>query len=77
LIPSIIKHDERSILPQKIIVNPKRYLAHPPFIFPLDNEMVDFKSSRGERFIWNYELDYVMTNDGYDGKRRFRLEIIP
>ncbi len=72
-----IKHDEGSSLPLTIIVNPKRYLAHPPFIFPLDNEMVDFKSSRGERFIWTYDLDYKMTNDDYDGKRRFRMEIIP
>lgn len=72
-----VKHDEGSKLPLKIIVSPKHYLAHPPFIFPLTNEMIDFKSSRGQRFVWIYELDYIMDNDDYEGKRRFRMEIIP
>jgi hypothetical protein len=72
-----IKHSEGSNLPSKIIVNPKRHLAHPPFIFSLENEMIDFKSFRGDRFIWNYELNYIVFNDDYDGKRRFRMEIIP
>jgi hypothetical protein len=39
--------------------------------------MIDFKSFRGDRFIWNYELNYIVFNDDYDGKRRFRMEIIP
>ena len=72
-----IKHEEGPGHPLKIIVKPKRYLAHPPFISPLDNEMIDFKPARGERFIWTYDLDYIMTNEEYDGKRRFRMEIIP
>ena len=71
-----VQKDEGSKLPKTITVIPKRHLAHPPLIQTLEVEAIDFGSSRGPGLSWVFTLDYIMCHDDFDGRRRFRLEIL-
>ena len=42
----------------------------------LENELIQTEPKRGKRFAWRYELHYEMWNDVFNGKRRFRIEVI-
>ena len=63
-------------LPEEVIINPKRYLAHAPLLQTLETELVDVSVKRGKGYEWRYRLNYQMTNDVFDSKRRFRLEVL-
>jgi hypothetical protein len=71
-----VKKNEENGLPIEIIVEPRQYLAYQPLIETLDNELVDFSVKRAKGFAWSYSLEYQMTNDIFDGHRRFRLEVL-
>ncbi len=72
-----VRHDPGTRLPTEIVVSPRRHLVHAPFIQPMESELFDVTPSRGRRFVWSLRLEYRMTDDAFDGRRRFRMEIIP
>lgn len=61
--------------PKKIVVSPKKYLAHAPFLTTLDETEFAIMVERGEKFDWVYHLD-IITYLGNIKKTRFRLEIV-
>lgn len=61
--------------PKKIIVSPKEYLAHAPFLNSLDRVGFDVQVERGKRYDWVYNLDVSQWPDKID-KSRFRLEVL-
>ena len=71
-----IKHEQRGGLPREIVISPNRHLSYTPLLETLENESINVKTKRGKLFDWHYELDYQMYNDIFDGKRRYRIEII-
>ena len=62
--------------PAEIVVVPNRYLAHPPLLQTLENELVDVVPTRGKHFLWRFKLNYEMYNETFTGKRRFRMEVV-
>ena len=72
-----VKHDNTTKLPKEIVVFPKRHLAYAPFIQALEPELFTISAARGPRFVWVFRLDYSAWNPEAEGKRRFRMEIIP
>ncbi len=71
-----VKKNEENGLPIEITVEPRQYLAYQPLIEALDNELIDFTVKRAKGFAWSFSLEYMMTNDIFDGHRRFRLEVL-
>jgi hypothetical protein len=69
-----VRLDARSKLPEKIIVHPKVHLDQAPILIPLDTDMSSTKESRGKKFDWIYEIDYI----GYSEReqRKFSIEVI-
>lgn len=65
--------------PKKIIVSPKDYFAHAPFLTVLDLTFFNIEVERGQKFDWIYNLEpsINMHTDSSDAqKTRFRLEIV-
>jgi hypothetical protein len=71
-----VSHSSEDNLPSEIFIYPKRHLAHAPLLQTLENEFIEITSSRGKGYEWRYTLDYNMMNDVFNGKRRFRLEVL-
>ena len=71
-----VEVDPKDRLPSKITLVPKEHLAHAPLIQTLEVEAIDFTVTRGKGLSWIFELDYLMSNDQFDGRRRFRIEIL-
>ena len=63
-------------VPEKIVIQPKRHLAHAPILQTLENELINVEATRGKGYEWQYRLEYMMYDDVFTGKRRFRLEIL-
>jgi len=61
--------------PEKIVVSPKDYLAHAPFLTTLDETEFAIMVERGKKFDWVYHLD-ISAYLGNIKKSRFRLEIV-
>jgi hypothetical protein len=61
--------------PKEIIVSPKEYLAHAPFLTALDETEFFIKVERGKKFDWVYQLALSKHFDDIK-KTRFRLEIV-
>jgi hypothetical protein len=72
----INRQKDKHSLPEEIVINPKRHLAHAPLLQTLENELIDVSATRGKGFEWRYRLDYQMYNDVFNDKRRFRLEVL-
>lgn len=61
--------------PKKIVVSPKVYLAHAPFLTTLDGTEFTISTERGQKFDWVYHLN-VNKHLSNIKKTRFRLEIV-
>ena len=61
--------------PKKIVVSPKKYLSHAPFLTTLDETEFAIMVERGPKFDWVYHLD-ISKYLGNLKKTRFRLEIV-
>ncbi|MCH8011277.1 MAG: hypothetical protein IIA61_04910 [Candidatus Marinimicrobia bacterium] len=61
--------------PKKIVVSPKEYLAHAPFLTTLDETEFAIMVERGQKFDWVYHLA-ISEYLGNIKKTRFRLEIV-
>ncbi len=61
--------------PKKIVVSPKEYLAHAPFLTTLDETEFVIMVERGQKFDWVYHLG-ISKYIGNIEKTRFRLEIV-
>jgi hypothetical protein len=61
--------------PMKIIVVPRKYLAHAPILSSIDTRIFDISAKRGKRFNWEYSL--VHLAGGTDSLAKFRIEVIP
>ncbi|MEX0958396.1 MAG: hypothetical protein WDZ63_03825 [Burkholderiales bacterium] len=67
---------EGATVPEQIIIHPKRHLVHAPILQTLENELINVESSRGKQYEWRYRLEYIMHDDVFTGRRRFRLEVL-
>lgn len=67
---------ETKDLPEEIVVTPKRYLAHPPLLQTLENELVEIVPAKDKGFSWRFKVEYKFYNEDFHGKRRFRMEIL-
>ena len=61
--------------PERIVVSPKGYLAHAPFLTTLDETEFAIMVERGKKFDWVYHLDISSHLENLK-KTRFRLEIV-
>ena len=64
-----------SRFPQKIIISPKKYLAHAPSLDFLDQVEFHMNVERGKKYDWVYHLT-LSRNPTNIEKSRFRLEIL-
>lgn len=72
----VIRPDGGGNAPEKIIIQSKRHLSHAPILQTLENELINIEATRGKGYEWRYQLEYVMYDDVFTGKRRFRLEVL-
>ncbi len=63
-----------SKLPEKIIVHPKVHLDQAPILIPLGPDMSSIKESRGKKFDWIYEIEYISYSERE--QRKFSIEVI-
>lgn len=61
--------------PEKIVVSPKGYLAHAPYLTSLNETEFAIKVERGKKFDWIYHLGVSKHFENLE-KSRFRLEIV-
>lgn len=69
-----VRMDAANKLPTKIIVHPKIHLDQAPILILLDADMSNVKESRGKKFDWVYEIEYLGYNDRE--QRKFSIEVI-
>jgi hypothetical protein len=61
--------------PKRIIIHPTQHLSYAPLLTPLESDLADISTSRGNKHDWIYTIDYFMTSDERR-MLRYRLEII-
>lgn len=61
--------------PKEIIISPKKYLAHAPFLSSLDRVEFHMQVERGKKYDWIYHLS-LSEHPSDIKKTRFRLEIL-
>lgn len=69
-----VRMDAANELPTKIILHPKVHLDQAPILIALDTDMSTIKESRGKKFDWIYEIEYLGYNDRE--QRKFSVEVI-
>jgi len=69
-----VRMDTANKLPTKILVHPKLHLDQAPVLIPLDTDMSIVKESRGKKFDWVYDIEYVGYNERE--QRKYSIEVI-
>lgn len=72
----VVRPAEGGNVPEEIIIQPNRHLNHAPILQTLENELIEVEYTRGKGYEWHYRLEYIMYDNVFTGKRRFRLEIL-
>jgi hypothetical protein len=70
-----VELDENVPYPKRIAIHPKQHLSYAPLLTPLESDMANISTHRGQKHDWIYTVEYFMTSDERE-TLRYRLEII-
>ncbi|MDP2604720.1 MAG: hypothetical protein Q8S00_19360 [Deltaproteobacteria bacterium] len=70
-----VELDKEGPYPKRIIIHPTQHLSYAPLLTPLESDLADISTSRGNKHDWIYTIDYFMTSEERR-MLRYRLEII-
>jgi hypothetical protein len=70
-----VELDKQGPYPKRIVIHPTQHLSYAPLLTPLESDLANISTSRGNKHDWVYTIDYFMTSEERR-MLRYRLEII-
>lgn len=65
---------QSTFIADSLVITPKKYMATPPLVTPVDGAFLTVTPVRGTKLAWILQLDYGSWDD--NGPNRLRIEII-